>query len=108
MNEASYPELRDLILMRKFFGVSIEAMIFIDLEKAKLISDNHVKEFQRLGKVVYRYPTKEAPVSKEYLRYEDRSSMLMEDGAGMKEVLKLLKGIDGKVEEMRANRKMKR
>lgn len=73
--EVSSPDINDLIGIHQFFGISLDVLIFQDLENGNLISDEMVKKFTPNGNLngnltgnligkksaIYRQP--EPPVS---------------------------------------------
>lgn len=51
INEVSEPDISVLVKIHEFFGISTDAILFLDLEKGKVVTDTHVEHFKRIGKV---------------------------------------------------------
>lgn len=51
INGVSEPDISILIKIRQFFGISMDALVLIDLENSNLITESHVREFKRIGNV---------------------------------------------------------
>ena len=66
INGISDPEVSDLILIHQFFGISVDGLIFQDLENGKIVTDEHIADFKRNGKVSGKVSGKVLPVSKDY------------------------------------------
>lgn len=56
INEASMPDLKDLRKINQFFGVSLDALSYMDIENSNLITKTHLQEFKAkrnlIGKVI--------------------------------------------------------
>lgn len=52
--------------MHHFFGISLDALVFQDLENSKVVTDEHIKTFKRNGKVTGKVSGKVLPVSEDY------------------------------------------
>lgn len=75
INEVSYPNAPVLVKIHQFFGVSIDALLLLDIEKSGILTSNHIKEFKRIRKVNKNVPGKVPPVSKEYLIPDNPGSL---------------------------------
>jgi transcriptional regulator with XRE-family HTH domain len=47
----SEPNIEDLILLSKFFDIRLDILILVNISKAKLITEDHVEEFSKKGKL---------------------------------------------------------
>lgn len=66
INEVSQPNAQDLMRINQYFGISIDALIFENLENGKVVSDQHVNDFKLNGKVSGKVMGKVPAVSREY------------------------------------------
>lgn len=79
INEISMPNVADLIAIRQYFGISIDCLILEDLKNSKVVTDQHVQEFQRKSKVLSKVIGKVQPVSKAYFVSEEDSLNVVEE-----------------------------
>lgn len=49
INEISEPDVQELIGLYHYFGISVQDLIFADLEKGNLITEQHVAIFRQKG-----------------------------------------------------------
>ena len=68
-----------MILIHQFFGISVDALIFQDLENGKIVTDEHIAEFKRNGKVTGKVSGKVLPISKGYLNGSERAELTVND-----------------------------
>lgn len=66
INNISEPEVSDLISIHHFFGISLDALVFQDLENSKVVTIEHIETFKRNGKVTGKVSGKVLPVSEGY------------------------------------------
>lgn len=66
INKVSEPSVSDLLKIHEFFGVSLDALVMEDLKNSKVITDEHVAIFKRIGKVNSKNAGKVQPVSRQY------------------------------------------
>lgn len=50
-DQHSYPSIPDLIKLVQYFGVSADVLLFVDMEKTELVTDDDVKDFKNKGKL---------------------------------------------------------
>lgn len=100
INENSYPDLPDLIVLHRIFGVSLDALAFTDLENSNLISDNHVAEMEKIGNVNGNGIGNLKPVSVEYGKQENQPVMQLNepDAVGIWALLGQMKQMDQKLD----------
>lgn len=96
------PNIDLLIKISNIFGVYIDDLIRIDIEKGKVITAEHLSEFKVKGKVIgkpigkltgKKYPTSE----------DDRShNLMLNEGDPIKDwtLLTIMKGMDGKIDQV--------
>lgn len=101
VNGNSFPDARDLVKIYEFFGFSLDSMILEDMESKRMVTDEHVEEFRQGSGRVRKFREKIQVASKGYFSESGITSIVMDDGGGGKAVLKLLKGIDRKVDEVK-------
>lgn len=100
INEISYPNAPVLVRMHQFFGISIDALLLDDIEKNKILTDSHIKEFKRIRKVNKDAPGKVQAISKEYIIPDDsrvsqvRENDPMSDWAVMGQLKKINDKLD--------------
>ncbi|MBC7934625.1 MAG: helix-turn-helix transcriptional regulator [Rhizobacter sp.] len=47
----SEPNIKELIILSKYFDIRLDILVLVNLEKAKMITDEHVVEFSKKGKL---------------------------------------------------------
>lgn len=65
-NAQTSPDLDDLVGMYQFFGISLDALVFTDLQKGNLITEQHLKDFKRNGNQIRNPIGNRKAISKEY------------------------------------------
>ncbi|MGQ0738253.1 MAG: helix-turn-helix domain-containing protein [Bacteroidota bacterium] len=78
INEISHPNAPALLRLYQFFGISLDALLMSDLKNGKVITDAHVEDFKRNGKVTGNVIGKVHALSKEYFS-EDNSQLNMKN-----------------------------
>jgi transcriptional regulator with XRE-family HTH domain len=91
----SEPNIEGLVKIVQYFGVSLDDLIFTDIEKGKLITNEHLAEFQKNGKLngkgIGKVLAGRPHLNKESEVREDVSEWA---------ILNALKIIDGKVDQV--------
>lgn len=100
INENSYPDVPELAEIHRIFGVSLDALVFVDLENSNLITDAHVQEFVKNGNVKRNLSGNLKAVSKEYFMAENQpfTEAREPDQVGIWAVLGQLKNMDQKID----------
>jgi transcriptional regulator with XRE-family HTH domain len=104
-NNASEPAIDLLVEISDIFGVSIDYLVKVDLEKGNLITEMHVKEFKQnskgignpIGKLIAKFDP--IPVENSGQKMDPTGQDLIKDWT----VIKILKGIDEKIDEIRVS-----
>jgi transcriptional regulator with XRE-family HTH domain len=104
-NDQTYPDANDLIKINQFFGISIDFLLLVDLQKGNLITKEHVEEFKRNGNLIGN------PIGKLKPKFEgiksngshDLEDNLEQEKAKDWAVISLLKGIDEKIDQIRVS-----
>ena len=71
INEVGVPDINILIKIHEYFGISLDALVLKDLRNGKIVTDEHVKDFKRIGKINRQVLGKVNSVSKEYFVDDD-------------------------------------
>lgn len=66
INKVSEPGVSDLLAIHHFFGISLDALVTTDLENSKIVTDTHVADFKRNGKISWKDSGKVQPISEGY------------------------------------------
>lgn len=89
-NGVSEPNIDELIILSKYFGVRLDILVLVNMEKKEMITDEQIIEFQEKGKLkknLVEYDTTDLP-----------ESMVNEpDEALLYQVLGEIKKLNGKV-----------
>lgn len=103
INEISTPDVGDLIKINQFFGISIDALIFIDLKNGKIITNEHVEEFKRVGKHSGEHLGKVKPISKAYFVDIDglKTAANLDDPVSAWAIMGQIKQLFEKLEQLR-------
>lgn len=103
INEVSEPDVSQLLLIHHYFGISLDALVKTDLEKTKVVTDNHIEDFRRAGKTSREVPGKTRPVSKQYFIEDDpKQSIVSEpDPVANWAVMGQLKQIHEKLDDLK-------
>lgn len=72
INKVSAPDIDSIVLIYQFFGITPDGLILMDLEDGNLITDHHVEEFRRNGRLKSKVTGNLKPVSTSYLAVDDR------------------------------------
>ena len=88
----SVPDANDLVKIHHFFGLGIDVLIMVDLEKSQLITDKYIAAFKKL------YETSEETAAAEIMQEADP--------VYTRAVLDQLKEMDGKLNELRGMTKL--
>lgn len=103
-NDVSSPNADDLLLIYRFFGVSIQELILADLEKTNPVTHEFIKRFRQ--KTEGKATRRSNPVvrkSASYLTAEHRPSTVQEPEEPLSQtVVQLLKQIAEKLDAVRA------
>ena len=51
-NDKSYPDIKSLLMLANFFGVSLDILVKGDIEKMKEITQNDIKKLRLMGKTM--------------------------------------------------------
>jgi transcriptional regulator with XRE-family HTH domain len=108
----SEPNIEGLQKISEFFGISIDHLINNDLEKGNLITESHVKEFQKKGNLIGKPISNLKPALKQYsegreapllVLNEDNPNrewvlarMIQENGQKLDQALTILKKMEPK------------
>lgn len=92
VNGISVPDVDDLVKLHHFFGLGIDMLIMVDLEKSQLVTDKYVAAFKKL------YKTGEETVATQFMQEGDP--------VYTRAVLDQLKEMDGKLDELRGMAKL--
>lgn len=107
INNVSVPDLRDLVGISQFFGVSIDAMTFEDLAKANLITTEHLEAFRTNNKRrTIRLNASGKPIAQAYYtRVADSDFVLNESEPGIgQSILTQLKNMEKKLDMIQAGK----
>lgn len=73
VNGSSEPDVTDLLEIHHFFGISIDALVKERLKNGKIVTEAHIQDFKRNGKILRKNLGKVKPISKGYFEEEDES-----------------------------------
>lgn len=104
INTRSEPDLKMLVKIHQYFGLSLDALVFEDLENSKIITDTHVSNFKAIGKDDRRLLGKVEPLAEGYfIDYESIKSVVKEpDSVQTWALMTQLKEVSGKIDGLRA------
>lgn len=104
INKIGGPDANDLIVLRAFFGISIDTLLLVDLNNSKIVTEEHLQEFKLNGKVNGNILGKVLPLSKGYFTPDDQLKTVINepDATGSWAIMGQLKLMDGKLDELRA------
>jgi transcriptional regulator with XRE-family HTH domain len=103
INEISVPDLRDLVKIYQYFGISIDALVLSDLSNGKVVTDEHVQEFKRNGKVIGKVLGKVRAVSSAYFVDEEGLTNVLNEPEDVLTgaIMGQMKIMDGKLDILR-------
>ena len=79
INEVSAPDIDSLVMIYHFFGITPDALLLMDLEEGNLITDDHLHEFKRNGRLKSKVTGNLKPVSTSYLAVDDRGLSMVNE-----------------------------
>jgi transcriptional regulator with XRE-family HTH domain len=95
-NDQTYPDAKDLIKINQFFGISIDYLLLVDIEKGNLITQEHIEEFKRVGNLIGK------PIGNLTAKFEGIKVQELENGQTKDWALfQLLKSMDEKIDVIR-------
>lgn len=75
INEISSPNAPALVKIHQYFGVSIDALLLTNIEKDKILTEDHIREFKRIRKAARKDLGKAPRVSREYFTEESPQNL---------------------------------
>lgn len=75
INNLSSPSVPALIRIHQFFGVSLDALVLVDLEQSRIDFSDHIEEFKKAGRLQSKPAGKTEVASKNYFREEDINTL---------------------------------
>jgi DNA-binding XRE family transcriptional regulator len=103
-NEVSEPNVKELIVITNYFGLSLDDLILSDLEKSNLITEEVISLFKRNGNLKGNRIGN--PIGKKPTNYEPANTGLSTANEGQETllfaVLNTLRQMDGKIDTVRA------
>lgn len=103
INEISFPDINDLLAIHQFFGISTDALLKDDLRKSKIVTDEHIEIFKRIGKVKNKNLGKVQTLSRQYFINDGGLEIHANepDPVASWAVMGQLKGIHDKLDQLR-------
>ncbi len=101
-NKKSEPDIEELIKIIQYFGVTVDTMLFVDLESGNLITDAHVAEFKATGKVNSNLIGKKLKAYDVFSEDRDGGKSVVNEPDPVKDwaFTKILQGMDGKLDQL--------
>jgi transcriptional regulator with XRE-family HTH domain len=103
ISEVSEPDVSDLIRIHSFFGISLDALVMVNLSDGNLITDQHVKEFQANGNLIGNPIGNLKTIFPGFKpsEYERKPAKKEEQSVTEWTVINILKQMDGKLDGIR-------
>ncbi len=103
INEISTADVRDLIKIHEYFGISIDALVLTDLKNGKVVTNEHIEDFKRNGKVSGKNLGKVQAISKDWFQSDDQVKNVLNEPDTVLSwaVMGQLKQIDVKLDTLR-------
>lgn len=79
VNGSSEPDVTDLLQIHHYFGISIDALVMENLKNGKIVTESHIQDFKRNGKVSGKNLGKVKPILKAYFQEDDESNRMLKD-----------------------------
>jgi transcriptional regulator with XRE-family HTH domain len=99
INGISEPDISILIKIREFFGISMDALVLMDLENGKIIPDSHVQNFKLNRKVSVLNHGKVDHISSSYF-IDEKGSLTEPTSTEMWAVMGQLKELHKKIDNL--------